>query len=642
MKKLLTAGLVLMAFAGSAQTLFRYGNDSVQVKEFLTAYSKNNTGSRTEKSLREYLQLYIASRLKIKEARARGYDTLPQLLDDIDNLRRQILPSYLNDKEGVDKLVEEAFLRAQKEIHLAHIFIAADPVDSARSAAKEKKAAEAYAKLSAGSIFAETARLYSEDPSAGANGGDLNWITVFSLPYELENLAYNTLVGKISPVYRSKAGFHIFKNLEERKSRGRMKAGQILLAFPPGADEAAKAGIKKLADSIYNRLQQGDDFGKLAAAFSNDVISAAANGQIPDFGTGQYDPVFENAVFSLKADGAISKPFLTAHGYHIVKRLALTPAVSSRSDTKGMEALRQKVELSDRIATTTAALKRRILANRDVYKPFGFSSTELFLYTDSAIAPKPIGRRLSLHGGSPLFAMGSSTKTVADWVSFAQTFRFKSDGSGVKPYPQIWEEFTEAVAISYYQDHLEQYSEAFRQQLNEFKEGNLFFEIMQREVWGPAQTDTVALVKYFEANRSRYAWKKSADAVIFYANDGETVRTFADQLKKAPASWSRLVMSFSERISADSARFEWDQLPNPGRERLRPGLITGTVTNKSDNTLSFAYIIRVYNEPAPRSFAEARGLLINDYQAELERRWLSDLEKKYPVTVDEAVFKKIK
>ena len=111
MKKLVTAFFVLASITGSAQTLFYYGQDSVSAGEFLRSWKKNNTGPKTQKALQDYLDLYIASRLKVKEAREKGYDTLPQLVADLENLRQQILPGYMNDKESVQKLVDEAFVR---------------------------------------------------------------------------------------------------------------------------------------------------------------------------------------------------------------------------------------------------------------------------------------------------------------------------------------------------------------------------------------------------------------------------------------------------------------------------------------------------------------------------------------------------
>ena len=75
----------------------------------------------------------------------------------------------------------------------------------------------------------------------------------------------------------------------------------------------------------------------------------------------------------------------------------------------------------------------------------------------------------------------------------------------------------------YYRDHLEDFNEEFRNQMNEFKEGNLFFEIMQREVWNKTQSDSVALRDLYEKNKNKYNWKESADAIIFFAADETTL-----------------------------------------------------------------------------------------------------------------------
>jgi peptidyl-prolyl cis-trans isomerase SurA len=50
----------------------------------------------------------------------------------------------------------------------------------------------------------------------------------------------------------------------------------------------------------------------------------------------------------------------------------------------------------------------------------------------------------------------------------------------------------------------------------------------------------------------------------------------------------------------------------------------------------------VYTQPSPRSFEEARGLVMNDYQAKLEEEWIKRLKKKYPVKVNEGELRSIK
>lgn len=633
LKHFLAGCFSLLTASAISQTLFTYGTDSVTVPVFLQAYEKNNTGAKNAKALREYLDLYIASRLKIREAKARGYDTLPQITSDLASLRAQIVPVYLNDAASIDRLVQEAFQRSQKDIHVAHIFI---PFAEGDTAAAWKKAGAAMA-ASATSDFASVARQYSADPLVHQNGGDMGFVTVFTLPYAVENIVYGLKPGAVSRPFRSGAGYHIFKNLGERKAAGRIRAAQILLAFPPDAGTAEKSRIARLADSVHNRILQGDDFGKLAVEFSNDLFSATAQGQMQEFGVGEYDAVFEKQVYSLQ-DGAVSRPFATPFGYHIVKRISGVP-VPTRADEKTLEQLRAQVQQSDRINSITDAVIQKIL--HEQYRPAAFSQQELFVYTDSLLADKRSGRPLGLKPETLLFTVGHDRFTAADWIGFAQTNRLRSDGSGAKSNSALWEEYLRNAALEYYQDHLESYSPAFRQQIEEFRDGNLFFEIMQQEVWNRAQTDTTALQEYYNRNRSRYVWKSSADAVVFYVSDMETAKAFHQQLLQAPANWKDLVSHLNEKVAADSNRFELSQIPNPSRQGLKPGVVTAPLLNSSDNTVSFAYILKLYPQTAPRTFAEAKGLVVNDYQAEREKQWLAELKKKYPVVINQKELAKL-
>jgi peptidyl-prolyl cis-trans isomerase SurA len=149
-------------------------------------------------------------------------------------------------------------------------------------------------------------------------------------------------------------------------------------------------------------------------------------------------------------------------------------------------------------------------------------------------------------------------------------------------------------------------------------------------VWGRAQNDSAALQSFYEQHKGQYIWNKSADAVVFYASDAATAQQFVTQLKKSPAHWRTLVEQYNEKITADSARLEWNSIPGI-TSASRNNTITQPQINKADNSASFAYIIQVHNKPIQRSFAEARGNVINDYGVELEKKWVEELKRKYPV-----------
>lgn len=46
-------------------------------------------------------------------------------------------------------------------------------------------------------------------------------------------------------------------------------------------------------------------------------------------------------------------------------------------------------------------------------------------------------------------------------------------------------------------------------------------------------------------------------------------------------------------------------------------------------------------KPRPKTFEEARGLVVSDYQTFLEKEWIDELEKKYPVKIQEEELKKM-
>src|SRR5690606_7598389 len=112
-----------------------------------------------------------------------------------------------------------------------------------------------------------------------------------------------------------------------------------------------KQAIKKKADSIYKVLKDGGDFAALAKQFSDDKTTFMNGGVMPEFGTAKYDSVFENHAFSLRKDGEISKPFETQFGYHIIKRMAASPAPDTKNDEVFMYDLKQQVLKDSRVNT---------------------------------------------------------------------------------------------------------------------------------------------------------------------------------------------------------------------------------------------------------------------------------------------------
>lgn len=642
-KKLIALPLLAFSFTAiHAQTLFTYGNKAVSKDEFLKAFNKNNTEAHPNPATyRDYLELYTRFKIKVQAGLDMKLDTLSTQKAELNSFRSQVAGSYMNDEASLNVLIEEAINRAAKDIHLSHIFVAIPAGASPDQILKaQTKINNAHARLLKGEDFSKVATELSEDPDVNANKGDIGHITAFTLPYALENLAYNTPVGKISNVYRSKIGFHIFKNTGERKSPGRIKIAQILIAFPPDPSPLQKQQASVRADSIYKAIQNGADFKLLAVELSNDNMSYMNGGELQEFGTGKYDPVFESAAFALKNDGDVSRPFGTAYGFHILKRIHLTPTSTDKKDKTTTDNFRQLVTQSDRMEVSKKVLLKKILQQTG-YKKFPINQKELDRITDSVLLTGNVPNPSKLNGKEPLFGFQKKNITVQDWVTFLQSSRGMDGVGRGKTNAQTMDLFVEAVALDYYKEHLEQYNKEFAYQLREFKEGNLLFEVMQRKIWDQAAADTIGLRKYYDEHKNNYWWEASADALIFTASNDSLADIAKSKLQVSYNNWRKMVEESDGTLQGDSGRFELGQLPVVDRTAFTNGLITATVKSDVDNSASFCYIIKVYSNREPRSFNDARGFVINDYQTWLEEKWIAELKKKYPVKVDEAVFKTV-
>lgn len=68
---------------------------------------------------------------------------------------------------------------------------------------------------------------------------------------------------------------------------------------------------------------------------------------------------------------------------------------------------------------------------------------------------------------------------------------------------------------------------------------------------------------------------------------------------------------------------------------------TGEQTVNGNGSFLWANVAKI-DPPRPKTFPEARGTVINDYQKELEKQWLARLQGKFPVKVNAQELEKIK
>lgn len=628
MKRFLLLPLLLFALQLRAQTLFNYGNHPVDKKEFISAYEKNKKLSEKDpNALKEYLNLYLNFKLKVQDAKDHGLDTLSALQADLQSFRNQIENNYIYDKHRLQWLLDEALARSKKDIYVTALYIRAS--DSSK------------AKIVAATLRSQFQNGKQPDLNALAKEGiqvtkeDFGYVTVFTLPYEIENIIYNLNTGQYSSPYYFDGGYYIFKKEAERAAAGKIKLAQILIAAEPG-DASSLKNAQSLADSLYKVIRNGGDFAELAKEYSNDRSTFMNGGEMQEISVGKYSPEFEKHVFPLKQNGDITPPFKTAFGFHIVKRLSANPVPQTANEEFKYQ-LQQQLLQDERVESA----KNQLL--QTAIKKTGFTTRlvdtfDLYRVTDTSLISTKNIQSGKVNHKTVLFSFNDGSKiTVQDWDQYIRSSGRIIGGKLHESYTMIWPDFRKHAILTNYKKRLTIFDPEFAEQIREFSDGNMLFEMMQRKVWMKAANDSMGLGKYYDEHQSKYVWKKSADAIIFSCSNESTAKECLSALSQM--SWREVMKRFASVVQADSGRFEYSQLPlKEGDIKLG---VHDPVVNRFDGTSSFIKVLKIYPENSIRSFNEARGLVIEDYQNLLENQWVDQLKKKYPVKVNNSVWESI-
>ncbi len=613
-------------------------DNKISKNEFLQIYLKNNQQPKFDKeSIDSYLELYKKFKLKVLEAESLGYDTLPKLKKELLGYRKSLSTPYLIDKQENTKVIEEAYKRLQKEVKASHILIRLDPNANPEDTLKAySKITSIKQRLENGEDFAKVAKEVSEDPSALTNGGDLGYFTAFQMVFPFEEAAYNTPVGHLSSIVRTRFGYHILKVVDQRSARGIMKTAHIMVAVKRESNTSDIDAAKKKIDEIYSKLISGEKFEELAANFSDDPGSSEKGGKLPEFGSGtttRMVPEFEEAAFQLNKDGDFSLPIQTDFGFHIIKRLELSPLASFESMKKELQT---KVNRDDRSKKTQTALINKLKLEYN-FTDNSKKGLKWFVKHIDSNYYKGKWSSSKLKKDEVLFTLKAQNFTQQQFANYLQSnYRVPKTNAKdlVKKQYDAWVSFE----ILKYEDlQLETKYPEFKALMQEYHDGVLLYEIMTDKVWNKANKDTLGLKNYYEKNKTNYMWKDRIDAMVYECLDKNIANQVVKMLKNDTITSKHILEKLNAKselnLKVRTNKYEISDIPYLKGRTFKIG------TNPIYEFGSKFYVIKV-NElipSGPKLLQDAKGLITSDYQNYLEKVWLDELAKKYTFKINEKI-----
>jgi peptidyl-prolyl cis-trans isomerase SurA len=233
-----------------------------------------------------------------------------------------------------------------EEFHLANILIPTpDSASSDAIQAAARQAQDIYGQLKKGADFAQMAIAKSASESA-LEGGDMGWRKAAQLPPAFGEMLASMPVGDVTPPARTPGGFIILKLLEKRGGQGQAQMRDEVhvrhILIKP-SEIRSEEETRRLAQKLYERIENGEDFSELAKSFSEDPGSALNGGDLNWVDPASLVPEFRD-VMNETPQGELSRPFKTAYGWHVLEVLGrrATDATSQARDQQALNVLRNR------------------------------------------------------------------------------------------------------------------------------------------------------------------------------------------------------------------------------------------------------------------------------------------------------------
>jgi peptidyl-prolyl cis-trans isomerase SurA len=687
--------LLAVALQAAAQdpVIMTINDRPIKKSEFEAVYRKNNGRevSGGTKSVKEYVDLFSLFKSKVFEAESLGLDTLHSFRTELAGYRKTLAAPYLTDKNTNESLLQEAYERMKTEVRASHILVrVADnalPKDTLeawtrmniiRNAVLGKFPTQAdlgnYEKLlkhstmigphlkngdstwykakltplrnlsdiarGAEDKFPVIASRTSDDPSVVENKGDLNYFSAFDMVYPFESAAYSTKVGELSPIVRTRFGYHILKIYDRRPARGEISVSHIMVKLPKNATEEDKKNAKAKITEIHEKHRSGQQFEDLARQFSDDKQTSDRGGQLQPFKSGRLPKSFEEAAFGLQKNGDISEPVETPYGYHIIRRNELK-AVGSFDEMRS--------EIKSRVARDTRSQRGREALIARVKKENKFR--ENLKNRDAMAQVLDSGyfkgswqaSKADKLGNKEIFSLAGKAYTQKDFAEFLESQMTNRPATDLRELVRSsYKTWVDESVVAYEDSQLEKKYQDFANLYREYRDGILLFDLTDQKVWSKAVRDTAGLRDFYEKNKNNYMWGERADVTIYKCIDEKVAKDVRKMLKSGKSQ--REITDKLNKSSQLNVAVENITYLKGENKYVDENWKTGVAENNNVDEKEKKVQVLVVNEIKPRTpktLAESRGAVTADYQTYLENEWLQYLRDKYKVKVNEEVLNTI-
>lgn len=641
----LTLFSIQFAFSQSeSKTLMTIDNREISNDEFLRIYNKNkNIAEDLQKSVDEYIDLFINYKLKVIEAENLGYDTMSSFIKEMGDYTEQLTDSYINKKEILDTEVKEAYQRSLEEIKASHVLFRLGPN------ALPKDTLEVYNKimgirerLVAGEDF-QTVIDEESLTTKDQIGQPLGWFSAFRMVYPFEIGAYNTPVGEISMPLRSQYGYHLILVEARRKNRGEVEAAHIMTMASDKSSDVEKEAAKQKIEKAYAELQQGASWDSVVYKYSEHKATAAKKGYIGWLNSTNSPEALLDSCFSVEL-GSYSQVTGSPYGYHIIKPLNYKP-VPPFEEVK--EEYLKKLRKDPTIKEISEDKIVQGIKKEYGFKFFAGNADTVLKLIDSTIYENKWDPGVAKDLHEPIITIGDKNYTQYDLAIHISKERRNLRAMELERwFYLILPEFIDNSVIDYERDKLPEKYPELKYLLEEYHDGILLFNLTEDEVWQKAIDDSVGIEKFYNELSEKYSWDERISITKYSYTDSLLI----DPLLEVAKTKTKKDLSSKDIISKLCTEDDANcmKITDSKYEKGDNALVDSIPWKKGEYIVSkdkYNFVLYYVNEILPaqeKTLDDARGLYTADYQSLLEDQWVEKLRNKYSIEFNEEVMDEIR
>lgn len=413
------------------------------------------------------------------------------------------------------------------------------------------------------------------------------------------------------------------------RTKEEIKASHILIQFPKKNVQPDTVAMYNKLLNARDRIIKGEAFEKVAKEISQDPSVKINGGNLGYFSAFRMVYPFEDNAYKTKT-GEVSKPFKTRFGYHIVK-------VTARRASKG------EFEVAHILAADKSiAGKVKIdSAYQELQQGKTFSEVAKKYSADKGT---------SLQGGKlPKFSAGRMVKPFDDAV-----LSLKKEGDYSKPFKTKYGWHIVKLLKNYPVKSFKDLQPMLQKKVRESDRGRLsnkavvnklknkytitenkkaldiFKKLNKDELKNKELSDVLLTInerkikqkKFFDY--SKYKKGEAINQLFQKFKDQEIINYYKDNLEKTNPEFKRTLHEYKDGLLL----FE---------------LLQQKIWNKTANdTLALQNYFNKHKTKYKKPFKEVKGMVMSDYQKDLEENWQKELRKNNVVKIRKRSLKKLK